>query len=143
MEVEGHGKLDMADDAALIKNYGELEDINVTDVVVGYTTQEIIVDDGEICGVIMDEPVVADSIRVIIMTDNYGSYYHDEVVVSSENGVVIEENGIGRSFEAGEPVKISTDMFGVNDRIVVKNNVEGGRIKLSMVILSIEEYLSL
>ncbi len=133
VEVEGHGKLDMSDDAALIKNYGELENINVTDVVVGYTTQDIIVDDGEICGVIMEEHVVADTIRVIIMTDNYGSYYHDEVIVSAKGGITLTGEGINRSFKAEESVKISADMFGKNDRIVVRSNAEKGRLKLNSV----------
>lgn len=134
MEIEGIGKVGLADNAAVIKNYGELENINVTDVVVGYTTQKIIVDNGEICGIIMDEPVVADTIRVMIMTDDYGSVYHDEVIISAENGFVLEGDGISRSFEAEEVLEVSADTFGTGDRLFVRNSdTEDGRLKLHSV----------
>lgn len=131
MELEGYGRIPIASDAVVLKNYGELTCVEVKDVVVGYTSQKIIISEGEICGVIINEPVMADKIRVLIMTDNYAGTYHDSVVLSSDTGLVTEVSGIRTEYQAGEKVVFDADMFGDAERINVRPLPgEDGRLKL-------------
>ncbi len=133
IEVEGYGQVEVAENAAILKNYGELENVTIKDVVVGYTSQELIVGDGEICGIIMNEPVVIDNIRVMIMTNNYAGQYHDKVEMGSEDGLIIESENGNKEYAGGEVVFIDESTFGDGDRIFVKPGKKEGRIKLFSV----------
>ncbi len=133
LEVEGYGQVKVAENAAILKNYGELENVTIKDVVVGYTSQELIVGDGEICGIIMNEPVVIDNIRVMIMTNNYAGQYHDKVEISSEDGLIIESEEEEKEYARGEAVFIDDSTFGEEDRLFVRTVNEDGRIKLCSV----------
>ena len=133
IEVEGYGQVKVAENAAILKNYGELENVAIKDVVVGYTSLKLIVGAGEICGIIMNEPVVVDNIRVMIMTDNYLGQYHDKVEISSEDGLIIEGEGKKKEYAGGEVVFIDDSTFDEEDRLFVRTANEAGRIKLYSV----------
>lgn len=138
IEIEGYGKLKVAYNAAILKNYGEFKEMDIRDIAVGCTMQKIIVADGEVCAIIMDEPFaaeVADTIRVLIMTDDYGEYYHEKVLISSDLGLTLK---YGEKIESyGEEVILSVgETFfdeADSDRIIVSSSDENGRIKLNSV----------
>ncbi len=138
IEIEGYGKLKVAYNAAILKNYGEFKEMDIRDIAVGCTMRKIIVADGEVCAIIMDEPFaaeVADTIRVLIMTDDYGEYYHEKVLISSDLGLSLKYGEKIESYGEGVILSVGETFFDEadSDRIIVSSSDENGRIKLNSV----------
>lgn len=86
IEIEGYGKIPMSEHFAVYKNYGTLEQLSYTNILVGYDAQEFIVGDGKVCGAVIQEPIEAKNIRVLLTTDNFEGQYHNEIKLYSEKG---------------------------------------------------------
>jgi len=133
VEIEGYGKVAFDDDITVIKNYGELESVNIKDVLVNYAMQEFIVGDGKICGVVMDEEPDIDNIRVVIMTDNYEKMYHDKVRISSDGEFTVACGDEIKLYGAGEEIEIDKNSFAGEDRIYIAAQDDTSKIKLCSV----------
>ncbi len=133
VEIEGYGTVTFDDDMAVIKNYGELENAGIKDVLVNYAVQEFIVGDGKICGVIMDAEPSIDNIRVVIMTDNYVGMYHDKVRISSDGEFTVACGGEIKLYGAGEEILIDKNSFAGEERIYITTQDDKSKLKLCSV----------
>lgn len=133
VEIEGYGQVTFDEDMAVIKNYGELEDAEIKDVLVGYALLEFIVGDGKICGIVMDEEPSMDNIRVIIMTSNYENKYHDKVRISSDGTFTVTCGEKTKKYQAGEEVVFDKNSFGGEERIYITAEDDNSMLKLNSV----------
>lgn len=133
VEIEGYGKVAFDDDMTVLKNYGELENVGIKDVLVNYAVQEFIVGDGKICGVVMNSEPDIDNIRVVIMTDNYEKMYHDKVCISSDGEFTVACGGEIKLYAAGEELVIDKNSFAGEDRIYITAQDEASKLKLCSV----------
>lgn len=133
VEIEGYGRLELAENAAIIKNYGELENIELKEVVIGYAMQKFIVGEGKICGIVVDSRPEAENIRVLLMTDNYGTIYHDRIVISADGAFRIRYNDTVKEYAAGSELEIESETFSGDVRIYAETVDESARLKLCSV----------
>ena len=133
VEIEGYGRVNFDEDIAVIKNYGELENAEIKDVLVGYALLEFIVGDGKICGIVMDEEPSLENIRVIIKTSNYENTYHDKVRVSADGTFTVTCGEKTKRYQAGEEVVFDKNSFGEEERIYITAEADGSMLQLNSV----------
>lgn len=109
IEIEGYGKIPMSEHFAVYKNYGNLEQLSYTNILVGYDAQEFIVGNGEVCGAVIQEPIEARNIRVLLMTDNFAGQYHETVQIYSENGFTLFYGEEKKEYPANTEITFSLE----------------------------------
>lgn len=127
IEIEGYGRLPMADTFAVYKIYGELEQKDYTSILVGYDAQEFIVGEGRVCGAVMMEETQAANIRVLIMGDSYQGDSHERIAITSEEKFTVTSGQTLRSCEPLEEVVLTPDSqeFGAGRIIFATESGEG------------------
>ena len=84
LEIEGQGTFPISTGFRVYKTYGNLENKTLYDLIVGYDVQKFLIQDGEVCAVLIDRDFVAKDIRVVIKDNGFQSIYHENVTISSE-----------------------------------------------------------
>ena len=135
IEIEGYGNVAVAPDYRVYRNYGELSQAGINDILVGYSLSDFVVADGMVCAVVINKELHADDIRVLIMNTGYGSIFHERVTFTSEQGFSLKKGDEVIHIEAGELLDIYPDSdYMAEGRIIL---VPDG-INNSITILSIE-----
>lgn len=135
IEVEGYGSVSVAPDFRVYKNYGELSQAGLNDILVGYSLSDFVVADGMICAAVINKELHADDIRVLIMNTGYGSIFHERVTLTSEQGFSLKKGDEIVHIDAGELLDIYPDSeYMAEGRIVL----EPDGINNSITIMSIE-----
>lgn len=109
VEIEGMGSFPISSGFRVYKTYGNLETKTLYDMIVGYDVQKFLIQDGEVCAVLIDRDFVAKDIRVVIKNNGFQSIYHDSVTISSEQEFEFTYNGQLKKFRAGEEFTIAMD----------------------------------
>ncbi|MBQ9765692.1 MAG: SpoIID/LytB domain-containing protein [Lachnospiraceae bacterium] len=123
--IEGYGNVALAKDVAVIEKDNELKFLTMKDVIVGCDSARIVVGDGCVCGIIIEEQYDVQNIRVLIMTDNYYDLYHDEVAVTAATGYEVKIGNAVEYYGVYEKKTISAEDFGDEDRIYIAAKDEG------------------
>lgn len=138
VEVEGYGELVLASDYKGYRIYNTLAMCSYEDLAFGYDFADFVMEDGEICGILMVREETMDSIRVLIKTSDFANGLHEEVRLTSDTDFVIQYGAYGEELEdqytAGDEVVITEDSkYFVSDRIIVRPLVLSGKIILTNV----------
>ena len=141
IEVEGYGQLPLASDYKGYRIYNTLAMCSYADLAFGYDFADLVMEDGEICGILMVREETMDSIRVLVRTSDFNSVLHQEVHMTSDTDFVIRYGSYGEEIEeahaAGEEIVIDKDSsYFVSDRIIVQPSVLSGKIFLNNVTRS-------
>ncbi len=129
VEIEGYGKVEFDPD---YKIYDICDDVIVKDynsIVVGYSLQDFVVGNGMIAGAVIQRPLEADNIRVLLMDSGYNSLYHDSVSVTSDAAFTITNGDNVVDYNANEIVTLNTSSDWSNGRYVIRPS-ETGYIKV-------------
>lgn len=102
VEIEGYGLLPMDDEFQILKTYGELQRQTLDDLLVGYDMQEFVVAKGKICAVLTVRSFMADSIRVLLMNDNFKELYHSGVTLQCPVPMTLLQGENSTEVAAGE-----------------------------------------
>ena len=135
IEIEGYGSVSVASDFRVYKNYGELSQAGLNDILVGYSLSDFVVADGMICAAVINKELHADDIRVLIMSTGYGSIFHERVTLTSEQGFSLKKGDEVVHIEAGELLDIYSDSEYMSEGRII---LEPDGINNSITILSIE-----
>lgn len=142
VEVEGYGKLPLAQDYKGYRIYNTLSMCTGRDLMIGYNFADIVMENGEICGLLMAREEAMESIRVLLKSSDYSGLLHEQVVLTSDTDFTIQygnsENPMEEVHTAGEEItfELESTYFGEKgreDRIVVTPNVLTGKIILKSV----------
>ena len=138
IEVEGYGRLALASDYKGYRIYNTLAMCSYADLAFGYDFADLIMEEGEICGILMVREETMDSIRVLIKTADYGSSLHEEVRLTADTDFVLRYGAYGQETEelhaAGEEIVIDKDSsYFAGDRIIVKPSALSGKIVLKNI----------
>lgn len=137
IEIEGQGVIPIADNIKIYKTFGALSTGSIKDILVGYDLGQYFIEDGKVAAAVLDRDVDAQNIRVLIMNNGYSSIYHDNVVLSSSNGltVTVGENkydipanekvnlNLSSEWLAGNRVKL--EAAGINGKITIDSLTRG------------------
>ena len=134
IEIEGVGTIPMAENFHVYKTYGEMREEKTGDMLIGYDLGPVIVEKGEACAALIARDLIGDSIRVLIMTDDFSTVFHDMAVLRSEGGLTVTGEGISKSVPAGErfTVRLGDELLR-RGRITVRPATEGKEIELTSI----------
>lgn len=135
MELENKGIYNIDDNCKIYKLYGNIEKASMSDILVGYEAQKLVLgSDGRISAIIIDEDVTATNIRVLIKTDGFGDIYHQQVTISSEKGCQISYNNGAEVYELAEGMKYSfkaDNDYLKKGRVKITSNGVDGKINIA------------
>ncbi len=141
VEVEGYGRLPLAQNYRGYRIYNTLAMCTYKDMAFGYDFADLVVENGEVCGILMVREETMHSIRVLIKTGDFAKSLHEEVVVSADTDFELTYGAHGQEvteqFPAGEEVVIDMDSaYFAGERICVTPTVLTGKILLKNVTRS-------
>ncbi|MCM1569328.1 MAG: SpoIID/LytB domain-containing protein [Roseburia sp.] len=144
IELEGRGRLSLAGDYKGYRIYNTLEMCTVSDIAFGYSFTDLVLEDGEVCGILLVKEEAMEDIRVLIKSGDYGGLLHQELVITSDGDYQVEygtpDNRQTEEHCAGEEIVIGADSeyFGEGqgasgNRVTIAPKALTGRIILKNV----------
>lgn len=106
VEIEGYGVVPLDEEYKVLKTYGGLERLTLEDLLIGYEIQEFVPANGTISAVLIVREFDAETIRVLLMTDNFEGIYHDQVTLAGEAPLVVSWGDQELTLEAGEELTV-------------------------------------
>ena len=120
VELEGIGYLPFASDYRGYRLYDTLIMCEPKDIVIGYDFADFVVENGEVCSILLVKEAVMEYIRVLIKTGDYQVLLHDTVTFTCDTDFTVEYGAYGQRVQemhrAGEVCSIGADsvMFQVD-----------------------------
>lgn len=138
VEVEGYGKLPLAADYKGYRIYNTLTMCTGRDLHIGYAFADLVMENGEICGILMVKEEAMEYIRVLVKSGDYAGLLHNRIVFSADSDFTIQygthDNLMQEQHPAGEELTIDMDSpYFTGDRIIITPNVLTGKIILKNV----------
>lgn len=134
IELAGYGRLPLSEDFRIYKIYGDLAMEKTNQILVGYSITDFVVENGKVCAALIKEKLKADTIRVLINTSGYKSYYHENVVLTADREFTVTRGEKARKYKAGEEFSLTFEKEkGSTDRIVVETVGGEGKIILRSI----------
>lgn len=133
VEIEGYGVLELDDDFHIYKTLGITEEVDSKDIPIGYSNTNFVIAGKKVCGAIISEALVADNIRVMVMTTGFTSLFHNRVSIKGTGDYVIKYGDVEEVHKASEIVdfypeceylgvgRIVVEPLDKNDKITVLN----------------------
>ncbi|MCI8951196.1 MAG: SpoIID/LytB domain-containing protein [Lachnospiraceae bacterium] len=109
IEIEGYGKVEMAPGFRVYKVYGDYEEQDRSDILVGYDLQEFVAAGGKLCAALIMRPFSAERIRVLLMNNEFQSIFHNQVTLTITCGGTINYGETEEKLQAGAPITIQPD----------------------------------
>ena len=135
IELENKGIYNIDDNCRIYKLYGNIEKATMSDILVGYDAQKLVINsDGRISAIVIDEDVTATNIRVLIKTNGFSDIYHEQVTISSAKGCQISYNNGTEVYELAEGMEYSFKMdseYLKKGRVKITSNGVDGKITIA------------
>lgn len=113
IEIEGTGFLSFAEKAKMYLLYDSLKTAGEKDIRIGYNFCDFVLENGEICGVLVTRDESMEYIRVQIKTSDYAAPVHENVRLTGDTDFVVRYEGAEGTVEefhhAGEVLEITAD----------------------------------
>lgn len=141
IELEGMGKLPVSAQAKGYRLYDSLTMCKAGDLLIGYDFADFVMENGEVCAILMAKEEAMENIRVLLKSADYGGRFHEGVSLKGDTEYVVRygayDNMADEVHPAGEEVTIdSTSAYFQSDRIYIIPSVLTGKITLSNVTRS-------
>lgn len=136
IEVEGYGRLETAAGFRVYKVFGEYEERDRSDILVGYDRQEFVAADGKLCAALIVEPFSAERICVLLLDDGFNTPFHQQITVTLACDGVLRFGDKGKKLQqvrlsAGSPFTIKPGDACLKDGwAVIAPDVENGGIQV-------------
>lgn len=133
IEIEGKGKIPFEENYKIYNNYNGFAYKSYKDIIPGYSLQDFALDNGKICGGVINRSLVADNVRVLIKTSGFETVYHSNVEITSESGFTLNYGTVQEKHNAGEIVNVTKASTCLAEgRVRVVADAEG-QIKINSV----------
>uniref|UniRef100_UPI0040575281 SpoIID/LytB domain-containing protein n=1 Tax=Acetatifactor sp. TaxID=1872090 RepID=UPI0040575281 len=138
VEVEGYGKLPLAQDYQGYRIYNTLTMCDSRDLSIGYNFADLVIEDGEICGILIVKEESMEYIRVLLKKADYAGLLHEQLIVSADTDFTIQygthDNLVQEVHSAGDEIAIGMDSgYFVGERVTITPNVLTGKTILKNV----------
>lgn len=138
IELEGVGRIPLSANARGYRLYDNLSMCSAADVMVGYNFNDFVMENGEICAILMVKEEAMEYIRVMLKTADYGGRFHENITVTADTEYTIRYGSYDNMAEelhgAGEECNITPDSaYFQSDRIYIVPKVLTGKITLKNV----------
>ena len=128
VELEGYGRVPLDEEYKVLKTYGTVEKKELADILVGYSLAEFVTAGGKICGVLIERPLEADTIRVLLMTDGFSGLYHQQLTFQSEGAVRVSWGDRQETVDAGTGFAVEPGDRRLEEGRLILEPAEGGEI---------------
>ncbi len=139
VEIEGYGVIPLAPGCRGYRLYDSLVMCTEAELNIGYDFADFVLENGEICGILLVKEEPMEYIRVLLKTADYAGIWHEELVLTSDAGFTVQYSSDGsqitEEFAAGEEVAIGRDSayFEEDGRVVITPDVLTGKVLLKNV----------
>ncbi len=138
VEVEGYGRIPLAADYKGYRVYNTLEMCTVSDLSFGYDFTDLVLEDGEICAMLIAREEAMEYIRVLLKASDFDGLFHQELVLTADTAFDIRygsyEAPSVEHHEAGEEIVIGRDSpYFAGGRVTVTPEALTGRVTLGNV----------
>ncbi len=110
IELEGYGSVPLDTEYKVLKTYGDVKRLPLSEILVGSSSQEFVVAKGMICAVIKEREDTAKQIRVLILGDGFQDKTHQTVEISCPGSVKEIQGEEEKELEPGSMVSVTTGM---------------------------------
>jgi len=101
---------------------------------IGYEKVSLYIKDGMVEAALITEDIYAKNIRVLINDSDYKSYYHDDVIVTSDTDFTVTYGDTVAEYAAKEKIQFSNGSKELkNGAAVIQSKVEGGKIEVTSI----------
>lgn len=111
IELEGKGTYPIAENCRAYRLYGELVEVGIDEPVIGYDFTDFVIDQGEVCAMLIVRKENMETIRVAIRNNGFGGLYHEEIRAVSDVDMELVygkyEDRLSEIIPAGEEVVFS------------------------------------
>ena len=138
IEVEGYGRIPLAENYKGYRIYGQLAACKVSDLRFGYDFTDLVMENGKVCGLLMVKEEAMEYIRVLVKTSDFAGILHEKIVLTADTDFTIQYGGqeepCQETFAAGQEVVIDRDSpYFSGDRMYVMPGVLTGKIILKNI----------
>lgn len=134
IEIEGYGLIPLEKNFRVHKVYGEYQELELSDILVGYDNQEFVTSNGKLCAALITREFDAEKIRVLLMNTGFQSIFHPSVTFTADTGAVLTYGKKEKKLEAGESLTIEPGSKYLKEgRLKVQPETEDGRILISSI----------
>ncbi len=135
IEVEGYGRLPLAEDYKGYRLFDSLEMCTASDLYFGYDYTDFCVEEGEICGILMVKDEVMEYIRVLLENSDYQGIFHEEPAITCDVDYTVIYGDYGsmrqESHSAWETLNFGDESpYFVSERVRIVPDVLTGKIVL-------------
>lgn len=123
IEIEGYGKIPLAERVPAYKVYGTLEEKSLDDIVIGNMSVQYVVGEGKVQAVLLKEPADIQNIRVLLL--NESSPYYDDIYLTSDQKFTVKKGEKTKNYKAGKVVSASKLIGDTEDSCTITGNEEG------------------
>lgn len=89
IELEGYGKVPVSEDFHVYRNYGEIGEGRINEIIVGYDVQSFFVGDGKICAALLEQEPSTTNIRVLLNAKT--GIFHPQVIIRAKQILLVED----------------------------------------------------
>ncbi len=134
IEVEGYGSLPLQENYRIYKLHGEYSMEQTNSILVGYSNVTFVVEGDAICAALITEAIRAENIRVLISVDKTTNYYHEQLILNSEDAYVSVVGTQERNHLAGEELVLDyEELRESGERVFVRPVSESGKIRVDSI----------
>ena len=138
IELEGIGKFTVSETVKGYRLYDEIMMCTISDVTIGYNFCDFVLNNGEICAILVCKEEAMENIRVLLKASDYNGIYHDSISLTGDSGYIIRygtyDNMAEEIHEAGEELVISSDStYFQSDRVYIASTILTGKLTLKNV----------
>ena len=125
----------LSEDVRVYRLYGEMKEITLQDLPIGYENTDYVIEDGEVCACLVTCEENMETIRVLLQSGNYNGRYHDSVLLSADCEYTLRYGEEEERHGSGEGITIDADSsyFKENERITLTLAVNTGKITLHSI----------
>ena len=135
LEVEGYEDLlYLSEYFNVYKVTGVFKAMQSAGTLIGYDKVSLYIKDGMVEAAVITEDIYAKNIRVLINNSEYTSFYHDNVIVTSDVDFTVTYGDTVKEYKANEKIEFRNGSEELkNGNAIIESKEEDGKIKLTSI----------
>ncbi len=132
IEIEGYGKVNLDTDFMIYDISDDFKVSDYQDIILGYSLQDFVVANGQVCGAVINKHIEVDNVRVLVKNTGYTSIFHEKASFTCDKEFEVCAGQQVKRYNAGEIIELyNDDTLFAQGRVTVRP-IEGseGQIKI-------------
>lgn len=132
--LEEEGTFSFSEDLQIYKLFGEKEDYTLSDLKIGYSFTDFVLDGDQIIAALVMREEAMENIRVAIKNQNFAGLYHEKVSLTPDCDYIVYAGDEMKECPAGETLEFTSDNDVLkNHRIKIQPKNLSGHIRINSI----------